>query len=294
MRIHSKAGISAMALLSCVAFAQAGFAEDAAPAPATARPPASSQQAAPAAKPQGGQATAAQQQANVTKFDDWYYRCVDGKAADGAAKSSCEVAQIASVKQGDQTVNVLTLAFAKAKDAGQRGTKPTAPGLLLTTLVPLNVNLPAGLSPARMKAHPSSKFRMLPSIRGTHRSPTTISARNRPAIPARPYRLGRRVVCIACLLILCFLLSLLFGKGIHGWTLAAPGDFLDAWTWRGPRAIGAASAGAMLALAGTILQRLTGNDMASPEVLGLGGGASLALTALLLAIPCQYRSNTPH
>lgn len=49
--------------------------------------------------------------------------------------------------------------------------------------------------------------------------------------------------------------------------------------------MGAAAAGAMLALAGVMLQRLTGNDMASPEVLGLGGGASVALTALLLTLP---------
>jgi invasion protein IalB len=47
-------------------------------------------------------------------------------------------------KQGDQAVNMLTLAFAKAADAEQKSAKPNAPELLLTTLVPLNV--PAGLS----------------------------------------------------------------------------------------------------------------------------------------------------
>ncbi|KAA0686872.1 invasion associated locus B family protein [Neorhizobium sp. P12A] len=146
MRTHLKAGISAMALLSCMAFAPAGFAEDAAKAPVAAQTGSSPKQAAPMMPPQDGQAAGSQQQANVTKFDDWYYRCVDGKAADSAVKSSCEVAQIATVKQGDQTVNVLTLAFAKAVDTGQKGVKPAAPGPLLTTLVPLNVYLPAGLS----------------------------------------------------------------------------------------------------------------------------------------------------
>jgi invasion protein IalB len=146
MRTHLKADLPAMVILSYVAFAPAAFAEDAAQAPAATQATNSPQQATSTATAQGSQAAAAQQQAKVTKFDDWYYRCVDGKAADGKAKSSCEVAQIATVKQGDQTVNVLTLAFAKTADAGQKGTKPSASGLLLTTLVPLNVNLPAGLS----------------------------------------------------------------------------------------------------------------------------------------------------
>ncbi|MGV1847754.1 invasion associated locus B family protein [Rhizobium sp. L80/93] len=88
-------------------------------------------------------------QARVQKFDDWYYRCIDGKAADGAATTNCEVAQIATVKQGDQDVNVLTLAIAKADvpaTSGKKGAKPPASDLVLTALVPLNMYLPSGLS----------------------------------------------------------------------------------------------------------------------------------------------------
>ncbi|UWU23053.1 invasion associated locus B family protein [Rhizobium sp. CB3060] len=87
-------------------------------------------------------------QARVQKFDDWYYRCVDGKAADGSAATHCEVAQIATVKQGDQDVNILTLAIAKADapDAPkQQSTKLPAGDLVLTALVPLNMYIPAGL-----------------------------------------------------------------------------------------------------------------------------------------------------
>lgn len=78
-----------------------------------------------------------------TRFDDWYFRCVDVKAADGKAVQQCEVAQIAQVKQGDQDVNVLTLAIAKT--APEAGKKPSDKDLLLTALVPLNVVLPIGL-----------------------------------------------------------------------------------------------------------------------------------------------------
>ena len=48
-----------------------------------------------------------------------------------------------------------------------------------------------------------------------------------------------------------------------------------------PRLIAAASAGAALAMAGAILQRLTANPLASPEVLGVSGGASLGYAAVV-------------
>lgn len=57
----------------------------------------------------------------------------------------------------------------------------------------------------------------------------------------------------------------------------------EAWgallPWRLPRVIAAGAAGAMLAVAGTILQRMTGNPMASPEILGISAGAALGVTA---------------
>ena len=102
---------------------------------------------------QGSAAAASEQQpapqARVQKFDDWYYRCIDGKAQDGSVTTSCEVAQIATVKQGDQDVNILTLAVAKAPTptaTDKKATKQPANELVLTTLVPLNMYLPAGIS----------------------------------------------------------------------------------------------------------------------------------------------------
>src|SRR5690606_29542275 len=51
--------------------------------------------------------------------------------------------------------------------------------------------------------------------------------------------------------------------------------------WRWPRIVAAAAAGAMLAAAGVLVQRLTGNPLASPEVLGVGTGAGAGLTAII-------------
>ena len=114
------------------------------PAPVAANTSASSAQAA---TPQTDEQKPAPQ-ARVQRFDDWYYRCIDGKAADGSSATHCEVAQIATVKQGEQDVNVLTLAIAKADAPAapkQKSTKQPASELVLTALVPLNMYLPAGL-----------------------------------------------------------------------------------------------------------------------------------------------------
>lgn len=54
---------------------------------------------------------------------------------------------------------------------------------------------------------------------------------------------------------------------------------------RWPRLLAGVSAGAMLAVAGVILQRFTANSIASPEVLGISSGAGLGLALLLVAVP---------
>jgi len=54
---------------------------------------------------------------------------------------------------------------------------------------------------------------------------------------------------------------------------------------RAPRVISAAAAGCLLAAAGVLLQRLAGNDMASPEVLGVSSGAMLGLAFGVVFLP---------
>ncbi|MCK0197176.1 Fe(3+)-hydroxamate ABC transporter permease FhuB [Ancylobacter sp. 6x-1] len=84
--------------------------------------------------------------------------------------------------------------------------------------------------------------------------------------------------------------SLMIGRGLEGWSLDH-GAALDALLpWRGPRAFAALAGGAMLALAGSLLQRMTGNPMASPEVLGVSAGAAFGLIAVLLVDSAPGRS----
>lgn len=55
--------------------------------------------------------------------------------------------------------------------------------------------------------------------------------------------------------------------------------------YRLPRMLTAASVGAMLAMAGVLLQTLTRNPMASPEVLGISSGAALGVVGAFVLLP---------
>lgn len=79
--------------------------------------------------------------------------------------------------------------------------------------------------------------------------------------------------------------AILFGRTSTGWTLPDLRDWPVVAPWRAPRAVAALGAGIMLAVAGCLLQRLTGNAMASPEMLGLGTGVAAGLAAALLLVP---------
>lgn len=79
-------------------------------------------------------------------------------------------------------------------------------------------------------------------------------------------------------------LGLLVGQGVNGWYWLAP-DNWNVMQWRLPRVMAAAASGLMLAIAGTILQRLSANPMASPEVLGISGGCAIALILGIFLLP---------
>jgi ABC-type Fe3+-siderophore transport system permease subunit len=117
---------------------------------------------------------------------------------------------------------------------------------------------------------------LLPRLRGTPP----------PASEDIPRRLRRPSLLLWALLGLsCGALTVLalVGRVPGGWAL------LDAETLamflpnRLPRLMGAAAAGGLLALAGALLQRLTANPLASPEVLGVSGGAAMGYAAVLFA-----------
>lgn len=67
----------------------------------------------------------------------------------------------------------------------------------------------------------------------------------------------------------------------HGWLISLG----DPYDLRWPRSLMAVGCGGLLASAGVILQRLTSNPLASPEVLGINSGAACAVVLLLVLMP---------
>ena len=112
---------------------------------------------------------------------------------------------------------------------------------------------------------------LLPGLRSVSRPPL------RAAGP--PVSLPRSGLTAAVIVGLIALgaLSLLVSRGATGDWLVVPGSWQQVVVWRIPRVLATTAAGALLAVAGTILQRVTHNEMASPEVLGVSAGSLLAV-----------------
>lgn len=87
------------------------------------------------------------------------------------------------------------------------------------------------------------------------------------------------------LLLLLLAVALTLGRDAEGWRWATGSLLSDLWQWRWPRVLAALSAGMMLAVAGCIIQRLTGNGMASPEVLGISSGAAFGVVVMMFLVP---------
>lgn len=79
------------------------------------------------------------------------------------------------------------------------------------------------------------------------------------------------------------LLACLFVQDINGWRLST--DWALTQQYRLPRSLSAAATGLMLAVAGVLLQTLTRNPMASPEVLGVSSGAALGVILGFILLP---------
>jgi ABC-type Fe3+-siderophore transport system permease subunit len=121
---------------------------------------------------------------------------------------------------------------------------------------------------------------LLPRLRGST-PPGTERGEGPAPRRAHPQRL---LVGLALALVVAALVLVWIGRVPGGWAVLDAQSFADFLPMRLPRLIAAASAGAALALAGTLLQRLSANPLASPEVLGVTGGASLGYAAVIFAM----------
>lgn len=97
---------------------------------------------------------------------------------------------------------------------------------------------------------------------------------------ARPGRLG---AFLGVGVLLAALVAAAVGQGASGWHALPPG--WDVLQWRVPRIVASAASGVMLAVAGAIIQRVSANPIASPEVLGISGGSAIAVIGGIFLLP---------
>ncbi|MDI7861576.1 Fe(3+)-hydroxamate ABC transporter permease FhuB [Rhizobiaceae bacterium n13] len=116
----------------------------------------------------------------------------------------------------------------------------------------------------------------------------------RPA-SAPPYEIRRAprkgFLLLAVLVGASIVVSLFVGRTEEIWRWLSLAEFDQLLPMRWPRLLAACAAGGLLALSGAMLQRLTSNAMASPEVLGVSGGAGIGFAAALTlaASPTQWQ-----
>ncbi len=108
---------------------------------------------------------------------------------------------------------------------------------------------------------------------------------NAGLLVARHLAPARLVGLLLVGLLLAMVASLLFGQGMTGWSWPSWLRWQAQLEWRLPRALAAGAAGVLLALAGTLLQRVSNNPMASPELLGVSGGTFMGVITTALLLP---------
>ncbi|UUX49283.1 Fe(3+)-hydroxamate ABC transporter permease FhuB [Nisaea acidiphila] len=120
-------------------------------------------------------------------------------------------------------------------------------------------------------------IRQLPAVPVAAAGQAALDLARRPAI--------RVFVPVALLLAALSLIAVFAGRDGHGrWVLDFGEELQPLLVWRLPRTLASGIAGALLALAGVILQRLLRNPMASPEVLGVNAGAGFGLLVALICL----------
>ncbi|QEL26720.1 Fe(3+)-hydroxamate ABC transporter permease FhuB [Bosea sp. F3-2] len=103
----------------------------------------------------------------------------------------------------------------------------------------------------------------------------------------RAARSLRALIPLAAIMALVAALGLVLGRGPQGWELATGPLFWDLLPFRGPRLVAAGSAGVLLGAAGCLMQRLTANPLAGPEVLGVSAAGGVGLLLALTFLPAS-------
>ena len=123
---------------------------------------------------------------------------------------------------------------------------------------------------------------LLPRVNGFSAMTATADATSRQF---RKPAVALSLLAAALAVILAIVLTL--GPTERGLSVALGPLFSELLPFRLPRILAAGGAGALLGAAGFTMQRVTGNPIASPEVLGVssGGGAGLTIALFVFGVP---------
>lgn len=121
---------------------------------------------------------------------------------------------------------------------------------------------------------------MLPRLRGSVMPPKA----NHADLVRRLVRPSNMILALIAVLSVTMFAGLYFGRVPYGWHWSTNSELLEIIDLRAPRMVGSLAGGVMLAIAGTVMQRLTGNPLASPEVLGITTGSMLGAIVCMLLI----------
>ncbi len=101
-----------------------------------------------------------------------------------------------------------------------------------------------------------------------------LKARSESVVNYKLVDTRKTLLVLTCAVVIVSLFAVVVGKNQFGWSLGFNPSMFEL---RAPRVLVALVAGIGLAFAGTIIQRISQNPMASPEVLGISSGAALTL-----------------
>ncbi|MFM0738774.1 Fe(3+)-hydroxamate ABC transporter permease FhuB [Paraburkholderia xenovorans] len=93
----------------------------------------------------------------------------------------------------------------------------------------------------------------------------------------------RFIVALTVAVGLGAVLSIAIGRGADGWRVASAAQMIALAFWHVPHTAAAIAAGIMLGLAGTLIQRMTGNPVASPDLIGVSSGGALGMVVAVFA-----------
>ncbi|QIM67075.1 ferrichrome ABC transporter permease [Mannheimia granulomatis] len=109
------------------------------------------------------------------------------------------------------------------------------------------------------------------------------STNNTSYLPVKRLNSWKLPIQLLCGGIILFGILQIIVPTITGWSISIDEHLINAY--RLPRSLSAIATGAMLAVSGSLLQILTRNPMASPEVLGISSATSISAVLSFLFIP---------